>query len=200
MKDSFHTYSCDTRDRYSIHIYLIILSIAIAYLIQMICNNLNKEIPWWIGLPGIFSIYGALYYCFKTILWRWKILRAVFFIKTPNVEGKYSGIINTSYDDFTSDKKVDIQILQSWDRILIKIETESSHSFSQSCSISIKDQAMPTISYLYINEPMAGSTKSMEIHYGMCMLYFDKAGLNGDFFTGRGRQTYGTIKAEKLVL
>ncbi len=197
MKGSFHAYSCDTKDRYLVHIYLIILSIALAYLIQIICNQMNREIPWWIGLPGIFSIYGTLYYGFKTWLWQWKFFRAIFFIRTPNIQGSYSGIIKSSYDNFKSEKEVDIKILQSWDRIVINQKTESSHSFSQSCSISINDQDIPTISYLYLNEPKFGSIKSMEIHYGMCMLYIGNERLDGDFFTGRGRQTFGTIETEK---
>ena len=197
MKGSFHSYSCDTKDRYLVHVYLIVVSIGLAYLVQVGCNSVNCEIPWWLGIPGIFSIYGGLYYVFAVLLWKLHFFRVLFFIKTPILEGLYSGVLKSSHDKFKSEMKTDIEIAQTWDRILICLKTESSHSCSQSCSISIKDQPNPTISYLYLNEPVADSVKSMEIHYGMCMLSINNLELYGDFFTGRGRQTYGTIKTEK---
>ena len=198
MKGRFHSYSCDTKDRYAVHIYLIVISIGLTYMIQLICSALNKEIPWWLGVPGIFSIYGGFYYVFAKFLWKSKIFRALFLIKTPKIAGLYSGILKSSHDNFESEKNIDIQIWQSWDKILICLKTDTSKSFSQQCSISINNQTIPTISYLYLNEPMAGSVKSMEIHYGMCTLFFDREDINGDFFTGRGRQTYGTLKTYRI--
>lgn len=197
MKGSFHSYSCDTSDRYLIHVYLIIVSIGLAYLVQLICNSVNKEIPWWLGVPGIFSIYGGLYFFFSISLWKIRLFRVIFFIKTPMLEGLYSGVLKSSHQEFKTEKKADIEITQTWDRILICLRTDTSQSCSQSCSISLKDHPTPTISYLYLNEPGADSLKSMEIHYGMCMLSIKNQDLYGDFFTGRGRQTYGTIKTEK---
>ncbi len=200
MKGSYHTYSCDTKDRYLIHIYLIILSIAIAYITQSICNNINREIPWWIGIPGIFSIYGVLYFGFSKLFWRWDLIRFLFFLKTPDINGIYTGIIKSSYDSFQSEKNARIMITQSWDKALIELQTDTSYSYSKSCSITVKDQPTPTISYIYQNEPKCGSVETMVIHYGMCMLEVSKNKIDGEFFTGRGRVTHGTIEAFKKQL
>lgn len=197
MKGKLHSYSCDTKDRYAVHVYLILISIGLAFIIQFVLKELNREIPWWLGVPGIFSIYGSIYYVYANFLWKCSFIRVIFSIKTPIVAGIYSGDLKSSHDDFGSNKKIEIEIWQSWSKILISLKTESSHSFSHTCSIAVEDHPIPTISYLYLNEPGAGSVKSMEIHYGMCMLDFKDHKLNGDFFTGRGRQTHGTIIAEK---
>jgi len=197
MKGKLHAYSCDTKDRYLVHIYLIIISVGLSYLIQLTCNFLNKEIPWWLGVPGIFSIYGGLYYFFATILWENRLIRTIFFIRTPRFQGCYAGISRSSYDDFKLEKSINIEIFQTWDKILICLNAESSQSYSQSCSISHKDHPAPTLSYVYVNEPKPGSVKSMEIHYGMCMLSFKNGQLTGEFFTGRGRQTFGSIDVLK---
>ncbi|MFO7853451.1 MAG: hypothetical protein R6X28_13485 [Bacteroidales bacterium] len=198
MKGKMHAYSCDTKDRYAVHIYLIIISIGLAFAIQFIVNALNREIPWWLSIPGIFSIYGSIYYVFANFFWKCTFFRVIFFIKTPIVAGAYSGILRSSHDEFVTDKKIDIEILQSWGKILISLKTESSQSFSHTCSIAVEDHPIPTISYLYLNEPSVASVKSMEIHYGMCMLDFNGKDLKGEFFTGRGRQTYGIIEANKI--
>lgn len=197
MKGKLHSYSCDTKDRYAVHIYLILISIGLVFIIQFGLNALNRDIPWWFGVPGIFGIYGSIYYVFANFLWKCSFLRVIFFIKTPIVAGVYAGTLQSSHDKFSSDKKIEIEIWQSWGKILISLKTESSQSFSHTCSIATEDHPIPTISYLYLNEPSMGSVDSMEIHYGMCMLDFNGNDLNGEFFTGRGRQTYGTIKAVK---
>lgn len=197
MKGSFHSYSCDTKDRYLIHVYLILISIGLGYIIQIISTVMEINIPWWFGVPGIFTIYGGSYYFFANSLWKNRFFRLLFLIETPIIEGFYSGFSKSSYDGFITEKKVEISIWQTWDKILICLNTESSQSYSQSCSISHKDHPAPTLSYVYVNEPKAGSVKSMEIHYGMCMLSLNSGQLSGEFFTGRGRQTFGTIEVLK---
>jgi hypothetical protein len=152
------------------------------------------------GLPGIFTIYGVLYYGFRILFWRWNYIRLLFFIKTPIISGTYSGIIKSSYDNFQSEKKAEIAIQQFWDKALIELKTDTSYSYSKSCSITITDQSTPTISYIYQNEPKSGSVETMVIHYGMCLLEVNNNKIDGEFFTGRGRVTYGTIEANKKQL
>jgi len=200
MKGKLHSYSCDTKDRHLVHIYLILISIAFAYLIRAIFNLIDIQFPWWIGLPGIFTIYGALYHGFRTIFWKWDIIRFVFFIKTPNINGIYSGVIRSSFDNFQSEKNADIVIQQFWDKALIELKTDTSYSYSKSCSITIIDKPTPTISYIYQNEPKSGSVETMVIHYGMCMFEVNNNKIDGEFFTGRGRVTHGTIEALKKQL
>lgn len=197
MKGKLHAYSCDTKDRYLVHIYLILLSIALAYLVTVSINLLKTEIPWWIGIPGIFSIYGVLYYGFSKSFWRWNLIRFLFFLKTPDINGIYTGTIKSSYDNFQSEKNARIKIIQSWDKALIELQTDTSYSYSKSCSITVTDQHTPTISYIYQNEPKCGSVETMVIHYGMCMLEVNNNEIEGEFFTGRGRVTHGSIEASK---
>jgi len=197
MKGSYHAYSCDTKDRYLVHIYLIVISIGLAYLVQLAVGSFNREIPWWIGMPGIFGIYGILYLLYSKTLWKIQVVRTIFQIKTPHIYGKYSGTLKSSFDNFKAEKKVNIEIKQTWDRIHIDLRTESSQSYSQSCSIAIKDKDTPAITYNFLNEPNIGTTRTMEIHYGMCTLFLKDKKLTGEFFTGRGRQTFGSIEALK---
>ena len=193
MKANYHQYSCDTNDRRMIHVYLTILSILFAYLLFWISENTKLIIPWWLDAPAIFGFYGILYFGFKKALWKLNFFRLIFFIKTPNWNGEYMCSLRTSFDDFSDEKQIKIKIIQDWDTIIIRLETENSVSNSISGSFSLKDSLMPEFTYEYLNEPNTTAPETMNIHNGMAKIRIDNKLLKGDFFSGRGRKNYGTF-------
>jgi hypothetical protein len=191
MKGNMHFYSTDTNERRLSSVYLVIICILLAYHADFLLTKFNFPLPWWLGVPGIMGFYGAIYYLFREYLWKNKFIRFVFRIKTPNWNGNYSCILRTSYDRFAQETKFTVRIKQNWDSICILTETDFSFSTSLSGSFSIKNTINPTITYEYLNQPKNASPDTMNIHRGMASIWFENGKINGDFFTGRGRNTHG---------
>ncbi len=58
------------------------------------------------------------------------------------------------------------------------------------------------VSYEYVNEPKPLAPTLMQIHRGFADLTLSLDGrvLDGDYYTGRGRQTYGSLHLEKETI
>jgi hypothetical protein len=191
MKGKTHFYSTDTNERRLTSVYLVIICILLAYHANSTLTKLGSSLPWWIGVPGIIGFYGAIYYMFREWLWKLSFIRFIFRIKAPNWNGNYSCILKTSYDRFTQETKFNVKIRQDWDSICILTETDFSYSTSLSGSFSIKNTINPVLTYEFLNQPKNPSPDTMNIHRGMAAIWFDDGKLQGDFFTGRGRNTHG---------
>jgi hypothetical protein len=196
MKAKKHPYSADTNDRRLVHVYFAITGILLSYCIYLICETLRCTIPWWIDAPAILGFYGTIYIIFKKWLWNNSFFKFLLSLKTPDWNGTYNCILKTSFDNFHDEKKIDIIIVQDWDTISITSRTNLSKSNSISGSFSIDNAIYPVFTYEYINQPDNDAPSSMQIHIGMTSIWFENGELIGEFFTGRGRVTYGKFTTE----
>lgn len=196
MKGKLHHYSADTSDRRLVHVYLAVLSIILAYGLYCIFDKLQLTIAWWVDAPSVFGFYGIVYFLFNKYLWNRKFFKQIFFLKCPDWNGVYNCSIWTSYDNFQSKKDILIKIIQTWDSISVMTKTDTSHSTSLSGSFSIKDSVSPSFTYEYENQPNIDVPATMNIHKGMATLWFEGKKLKGDFFTGRGRNTFGKFESD----
>jgi len=194
MKDKFHRYSADSPDRRLIHVYITILSVLFAYGLYWFAKKDWFSIPWWFDAPAIFGFYGLLYLWFKKSLWRKKLIRCIFHIKTPDWNGEYKCWLETSYDNFSTKKEIVVKIIQDWDSILVLTETEYSISNSLSGSFSLNETANPQFTYEYLNKPKNTALDTMNIHCGMASIGVGSNKLTGEFFNGRGRNNYGIFE------
>ena len=87
-----------------------------------------------------------------------------------------------------------LMIRQRWTRMVITLETETSQSRSITATLRSVDAPNPTLSYLYLNEPKATAHEKMNIHHGTTVVELKGSVLEGSYYTGRGRVTYGTVK------
>jgi hypothetical protein len=57
----------------------------------------------------------------------------------------------------------------------------------------------PELLYEYLNEPKPHAPSAMQIHRGHARLELaeDRSSLSGQYFTGRGRQTFGTLVLQR---
>jgi hypothetical protein len=57
------------------------------------------------------------------------------------------------------------------------------------------------LSYEYINEPRVSATASMHMHRGTGRFVLSGGGnvLEGEYYSGRDRQTFGTVRLEKVA-
>lgn len=191
MKGRHHHYTCDTIDRRLVHVFLAILSILLAYLLNRLEMAYEFQIPWWVDAPAVFGFYGALYIVFKKRLWKKKFIRTIFFIETPNWNGTYECSLQSSHDNFETKTAATLTIKQDWDSMLILLKTETSKSESLSGSFSMKDLIEPVLTYEYMNYPNPDASSDMQIHHGMASIRLDQKKLQGDYFNGRGRNRFG---------
>jgi len=78
---------------------------------------------------------------------------------------------------------------------------ESAGSISQSlvAALQVGTPEGTVLSSQYRNEPKPGALATMQIHYGTARLALrDAAVLEGEYYSGRGRQNYGAIRIEKI--
>jgi hypothetical protein len=177
-------------------IVTIILSIIAAYGLSTLLRLIPNATLWWIDYPSVFGFFGLFICLFNNYLWKLNFIQKLLGVTTPNLNGTWEGEIKSLYNNFTTPLHVLLHIKQTGSKILISLENETSISYSIHASIlhSGKSHNFELI-YNYINEPKADSGSTLNIHYGTAWFQIsdDCKSLEGDYFTGRGRQTYGRM-------
>ena len=87
-------------------------------------------------------------------------------VKVPNIAGKWDGHLTSSFDDHPGEIKAAIEIKQTWTKLQITLETETSVSRSETASILTKIPDTALLSYEYVNEPKSHARSGMQIHRG----------------------------------
>lgn len=198
-----HSFSTDKANRHRQYIIIGIVSAAIYF--------------------GAISLYGTagvsigflstgIYYAFARYLWKWDYLHRIGIIEVPNLNGTWNGYIYTSEDpenipneaivaEGTQKKdkikmETELEIEQTWDKILITLGGAESSSYSRSATILVNEKAWPTLSYNYFNEG-GSSSDGVGPHYGSAMLELDEERdkLEGRYFNRPDhRGTHGMIE------
>ncbi|MFZ5628554.1 MAG: hypothetical protein ACOY5B_05460 [Spirochaetota bacterium] len=197
MVGKLHFYSADSSEKRYVHVILAFISVCLAYALASITKATAIQIPWWVDAPAVFGFYGLIYTLFDKYLWQLHSIRKILRLKIPMISGNYSGSLSSSHDKFKKKTKITANIQQSWDKILIQIETNQSKSHSLSASFHVSDRISPVLIYYYENTPFVSSVKTMHAHKGLAELHVKSDGLNGEFFTGRDRITFGRFVLSK---
>lgn len=198
MSSRFYPYATDSNEREVLAYYFAGLSVLFVYLASVGVEAFKLHMPWWIALPTPMAIYLALRSTFSKHVWRWDILHRCGVVKIPNVSGEYEGHLWTSHDDHAEQHPCEFTISQTWTSICIRGHFPQSRSYNMVSGISVEGTDAPRLTYEYWNEPVSGAPTSMVPHRGT--VWFDikrVAGgteLDGEYYTGRGRATFGRIK------
>lgn len=188
-----HTYATDV-DRQRVPIILAVLSIGTALLFIYVIQALEVQIPWWIDAPSVMGFYAIFYSIYDKTLWKLHFDN-IRLSHIPDVNGVWAGELTSSYNNGT---KIDIvfYIVQTWSKISIRTETITSTSSTTMAALNTEEYLDPGLQYEYLSEPGAFATPTMQIHRGTGHLRLSANGqiLSGDYYTGRGRQTTGTIE------
>jgi hypothetical protein len=111
--------------------------------------------------------------------------------------GTWTGHVISSFDEHQCQHEVRLTILQSWTGIRMCLRTQQSESHSLLATILTEYPEGPLLSYEYLNEPKATAGATLHPHRGTARLTMRKDGwhlvLDGDYYTGRGRQNYGVL-------
>jgi len=193
-----HTYSVDINERKYILLILAIISIIFSWWFYKILGNYKIALPWWIESPSVLFFYGLLFVVFDK--WLWQYLKKLNILKTPNLNGEWTGNLKSSFDNHSAEVKSTLKVFQTWTKIKILLTTDQSSSYSEAASIVIDSPEGKYLSYQYINEPKSNAVKTMSIHRGTVRLLFDEKinSLDGEYYSGRDRQNFGSLHFEKV--
>ncbi|MGP0834881.1 MULTISPECIES: hypothetical protein [unclassified Serratia (in: enterobacteria)] len=160
--------------------------------------NIESTIP-----PSVFSLisagglYVAIYAWFNSSLWkgRWiaKKLNVPDLSGTWEVSGEGRNLKDEVVDWFG-----EMKIHQSWDKVHIRLDTRQSGSDSIAASIIYDEGVGYRLIYNYRNDPRI-IEKEIHSHMGFAEFTFndDLTNANGEYFNGRGRNTFGTMNIRR---
>lgn len=143
-------------------------------------------------------IYFALYWFFDNYIWKFKFVSSR--LKVPDLSGKWKCLGQPINPDKTLGEPwhAEVEIMQSWDRVRVRLKGQQSGSNSTSAAILHDPIDGFRLMYSYANDPYPGEINIVG-HRGFAELTFDhkleKA--DGEYFNGQGRFTCGTLKLSK---
>jgi len=192
-----HPYQVDDKIRQRVFILTAILAVLTARLLSLLVMNLPFAIPWYIEIPSVLGLFGAYIWFYDHVLWKYWPLSKLGWFQIPDLNGKWNVIIKSSYGGFEDTTNAIATIRQTASKICIGLQMEKSSSYSIHSVLTRIDRINPfQLIYHYINQPKADALKTMAIHQGTTWLDIsdDLKVMEGDYYSGRGRQRFGTIK------
>lgn len=161
--------------------------------------DINANLPpSALSLVGAGMMYATLYWLFDHFGWRIRVVGRC--LKLPNISGRWAceGI---SLDRTPPERwEGTVTIIQSWDRIRVYLETARSSSDSIAAALLHETGTGNRLLYHYCNHPRAGEAE-LHAHHGFAELTFtpDGSAARGEYFNGRGRNTFGTLQLTKEI-
>lgn len=155
--------------------------------------------PAVLSLVGAGMVYTLLYWIFDQYAWRIGPLGRM--LKVPHLAGTWTceGVGVDRSPPFPWHGE--IKIVQSWDRIRVHLATAQSSSDSVAAALLYDAAVGYRLLYHYRNHPRMGET-DLAAHHGFAELVFapDARSASGEYFNGRGRNTFGTLKLTKEAM
>jgi len=198
-----HTYSTDSKYRVTIPAVIGVIS----FLIVQYVDQLQTLFPSYGLLEGWVPSFGIvmslLFLAFNQWLWRISLFRKLGVVKVPDLNGTWAGEGTTNRPDADGEEEYDVEVTikQRWRSISIELETDDSRSKSKGATILTSEGTTPTLTYQYLSEPKPTAPDTMHTHRGTITLdYREDDGsiiLEGDYYTGRDRRTYGHLRLER---
>jgi len=190
-----HNYATNSEERRFVPFFLAMAAVGLGIATTWFLGLWHFDLPWWAPPLDTMTYYGLLYWWFDEVLWKWQPLRSVGLVRVPILAGKWMGRVvpaSAAGVQQAADIDVVVMIRQTWQQIRIDVSTTHSKSKSLSASLTLDGEAV--LSYEYANEPLPSAPSTMHAHRGgaRLMLSADNR-LVGDYYSGRDRQSFGTI-------
>ena len=167
--------------------------------------DLAKKLGWNVNAPPTLlsllsagTAFGLLYWVLNKWAWKWPGIGHA--LKVPDISGTWdcsakslegSGSIKFEWLG-------EVTIVQSWDKLRIRLATKTSRSSSISAALAHDSVDGYVLLYHYRNDPKIG-TVDLASHTGCSVMTIakDLKTATGDYFNGRGRMTFGTMNWTK---
>src|SRR5258708_26271243 len=75
----------------------------------------------WAEGPSILFVFGLLYAAFKRVIWKATLLHKLGVVKTPVLNGRWTGFVVSSHDGHKERREVTAHITQNWTDIAVKV-------------------------------------------------------------------------------
>jgi hypothetical protein len=211
-----HTYSTDNDLRPRIVGFLGIGSFLLVLGIERVLSIVNTTVPFGpnFSAPATGAVFTVVYVVFAAKVWNHGVFRRLRLVKTPYFGGRWEGYVRSSYnvdDDAENEKpeeqektNVEVEIEQSWRKMIVRLEGDDSSSRSLGASI-ITQQGRPKLTYYYLNEPDYDAPDSYTMGYGTTSVkLYEGEGdnnedvLDGIYYTGPDRGEHGKIHLTRV--
>lgn len=151
-------------------------------------------------VPATVTLELLVVLAFKKWIWKWKILHP-WFVVMPDLSGKWEGTLHYIWNGQEGDRDTSLTIIQSFNHIVVKLETIESSSRSVAASFDIDERrGIYDLYYTYINEPLITIQDRSKIHYGTTKLSFDlneNTTIRGEYWTSR--DTKGVMLLTRVI-
>lgn len=179
----------------------VVVSIFAAYVLNAFLQLFPKLSLWWVDYPSVLGFYGIFIWLFDNYFWKLDFVQGWTWLCIPNLGGIWDAEIRSSFDSFENPLPCTVHIRQTGSKILISLDTETSVSHSIHAAILRSERIHDyELMFNFINEPKGDSKSSLNIHYGTAWLQISNTSCDGEYFSGRGRQTFGRIKFNRRRL
>lgn len=159
--------------------------------------NVNAP-PTLLSLLGAGAVFGFLYWVLNKWAWKWPGIG--FALKVPDISGVWDCVGKTLDNDGATkyDWQAEVTIVQSWDKLRIRLVTKTSGSSSISAALAHDSVDGFVLLYHYRNDPKADAA-GLVAHTGCSVMTIakDLRTATGEYFNGRGRMTFGTMNWTK---
>jgi hypothetical protein len=190
-----HPYSTDSSERERVFAIMAVVTIGLVWLLHLTLGSFY----WWWNPITIMGLYGVLYLVFGKVIWRVRLLRTFRLVRTPDLSGTWKGEIKLASRWLGKKQEATLTINQTWTRVSIIFETETSRAHSLIASILTQQPEGPVLSYEYLNEPKPGTKDAFNIQRGSARLVLQGDALEGAFYYGSGKQQqYGSLRVQKV--
>ena len=193
-----HDYAIDSRERVLVVRILFMASALVSAVAAMLIPSDLIPMRWLLPIPSIALVFGVSHWAFDNWIWRWWFLRAMRLISVPDLRGEWMGMIASSYSGFERSQQVRVTIEQTWTKMAVRLNASESRSWSVTASVLTNSPEGLVLTYLFDNEPIAESAGTMQRFRGTAVLArTDPGTLDGYYYSGRGRETHGTLKLSR---
>lgn len=161
--------------------------------------NVNVP-PTLLSLAGAGAVFGLLYLVLNKWAWRWPGVGLL--LKVPDVSGTWDCQGKTIGADGSTkyDWPAEVMIVQSWDKLRIRLTTKTSGSNSISAALAHDSVDGFVLLYHYRNDPRPEAVE-LKPHTGCAVMTIarDLQSAEGEYFNGRFRMTFGTMQWTKRI-
>lgn len=195
-----HDYAIINHNRVNVGRWIGVASILLSSLISVVLVRFSeissfKMVANFTVSSGV--VYLLLYYFFNKFFWK------LAWFKLPNIEGVWSINGKTIDQDgkIVFEWKGELDIEQTWDKIVISLKTKQSKSESYTATLRKEPGSKGgwILYYSYKNESKINEQRDLSSHKGFCEITFN--GVNkiasGNYFNNFGRYTFGTFDLKK---
>lgn len=194
-----HSYASDSSDRKIAPWVIVGLAVVVAFSYSAVVAWQKIQVPWWMETPSIMSAYGIVYWLYSRHGWKWRLC-GFRLSEIPDLGGTWFGVLESNHSQGTK-LHGKMHVHQTWSKLCVEFESQTSRSYSVMAAVNVTPGPTEGLTFQYTNAPLHGASDTMNAHVGLNHLRLlpDGKTLEGEYFSGRGRQTFGSMKLVRIA-